>query len=323
MRIKSILGLAVLLLNVQAAVANNSKNQTNPNPSIYNPNMLSKVSPELLYSYIDFDFDSSEGENFNRFQGSSYLFAIGADHILLPQSLVAGLYVFKIDTNVTSQFLINPGTATFTNQNINNATLFGHVRKSFNPHFDIDLFAGYGQNALKSQTLLFAGTPSATMAFANYGNTDWFTGFNAIYKKSWNKILFKANAGLLYAQVNSPLYGLTFQPVLTPQLVAPGYTKATYVTEVVEFGYRLNDRLLPFINAGLIQVPGFNTNTVFGRNTIIGSLPQLNLDKSGYKVGGGLTYTHKDFTVRVEQKYYNADNTYTSNQTIATFECRF
>ena len=47
------------------------------------------------------------------------------------------------------------------------------------------------------------------------------------------------------------------------------------------------------------------------------------MDKSGFRVGGGIALTYKNATIRIEEKYYNAGGVFQSYQTLAALEYQF
>ena len=322
MKVKSIMLFMCLLLNGQFVNADApSKLQSENNNST---GIFKQINPEFLYSYIDFNFDSTTGGNFNRFQGHSNLFTVGADNLVLNKDVTAGIYVFKINTNLNSQFLLAPSTTeTDVSQTIHNNTLFAHVLKSFNPQFTVDLAGGYGQNKISSQTFIMPNTSSQLLGFTNFRNTNWFTSIYGIYNKSWDKIVLKTNVGVLYSQINSGSYLLSFQSAFPAQIIAPLTNKVTYVIEGAEIGYILNSEIVPFINGALIQVAQFSNSRPTLTTPINGSLPQLNVNQNGFRVGAGLTYSHKQFSLRLEEKYYNAGGVFTSYQTLVGLAYRF
>lgn len=328
MKINFFLLIIGMILNVTMVQAKTSDNQpttpqnTNNNKDTKVSNdILKKITPEFLYSYIDFDFDSTVGLNFNRYHGHSNLYSIGADHITPISNLTAGLYVLDIDTDVSSQFQVLPTVLIPSNQTIHNNTLFGHVRKAFTPQFDIDIAGGYGQNRISTQTLLNTLTPD--VIFSKHNSDNWLASLNALYRKQWKMVFLKAYAGILYSQINSGSYVLAFQSLQPGQIVSPLTTKATYIMEGAEISYRLKPTLLPFINGGLIQVADYSNSRPIFAQQINGSLPQLNMTKNGYKLGGGVTFHYKQVTLRLEEKYYSAGSLFTSYQTIAGLEYRF
>ncbi|KGP64442.1 hypothetical protein EP47_11805 [Legionella norrlandica] len=335
MKTKLIVLMTSVMITSQMVNATNAINSSldrqassnNDNNAKQSPNFLQQITPEFLYSYIDFDFDSTTGLNFNRYQGHSNLYSVGGDNVQFIPSVTGGIYVFRVNTEVNSQFLALPFPLTKSYQSIDNNTLFGHLRKSFKSQsqskFDVDLAAGYGQNKINSTTWIGLDTANPVLGLSNHDNSNWFTSLNGIYRKQGKKINFKAFAGLLYSQIHSGSYFLFFQPVQPVQVVTPLTNKTTYVMEGAEVGYKLNSKLTPFINGGLIQVANISNSRPLFAAPINGSLPQLNMDKNGFKLGGGFTFKQKQFTVRLEERYYQAGRIFASYQTVAGLEYRF
>lgn len=286
------------------------------------PPMLQKVSAEFLYSYTDFNFHSSIGTNFNNYKGHANLYGAGADRLVINPSTFFGVYVFNVQTDVTSQAFFAPTSPTATNQQIRNNTLFLHLNKHFSKRFYIDLGGAYGQNKVNAQTLINPNTTIQQMAFGSYNNNNWFTSLNANYLKPWNRFLFKFNLGVLYSQIQTGAYffGSASTSFITVQ---PLTNTTTLIMENVEAAYKLTSNAYPFVNVGLIEVAGYHNSRPVFVAPIIGSLPQLNLNHNGYRLGGGLTYRKKQFTMRLEEKYYSAGNFFNSYQTQLTVEYLF
>lgn len=286
---------------------------------------LKKITPEMLYGYTDFHFKSSSTGNLNRYNGHSNLYSAGADHLSFGSSVMAGIYYFRIDTAVNSAFLLTPSPVTTTEQNIKNNTLFGHVLKIFTPQIYLDLAAGYGYNQINSYAKIAPDTIDEAVGYARNSNNNWFVSANGIYRKGWQKFLLRANFGVLYSQIDTADYHYRF-PVLDMKLPIQALTnKATLLLENAELGYFINPKLMPFINGGLFQVVQFsNSRPIVNQISVVnGSLPQLNMNKDGFRLGGGVSYTHKNVTMRIEEKYYNAGGTFHSYQTLAALEYQF
>ena len=325
MKIQSILISGFLLLNGLVVHANDATMRMKQDKdAAINQEHVAKITPEFLYSYIDFDFDSTQSLSFNRFQGHSNLYAVGGDNVrFYNDSMIAGLYYFHINTNVNSQFLVNDTPQINSYQSIDNNTLFGHIRKAIDKQFAIDLSSGYGQNDINSQSYAQQNTPQQFGAFSHYYGYNWFAAINGLYNTSWDKILLNASMGILYTQIDNDVYPVAFDSGLPPALRDSVNNHVIYLMENVELGYKLNSAWTPFINGGLLQVGNFGGTPTGVVPQINGSLPQLSLDRSAYRVGGGLMYVRNQFTLRVEQKYYNSHDTFTSNQTIVGLEYRF
>ncbi|MFJ1268891.1 autotransporter outer membrane beta-barrel domain-containing protein [Legionella lytica] len=286
---------------------------------------LKKITPEFLYGYTDFHFESSSSENINRYNGHSNLYSAGADHLSFGPSVMAGVYYFRVDTSINSAFLLSPSPVTTTSQNIKNDTIFGHVLKIFTPQIYLDLAAGYGQNKINSYLTVAPDTLDESHAYARNGSDNWFVSANGIYRKSWQKFLLRANFGVLYSQIDTGPYTYKFPALETSVPIEALRNKATLLMENAELGYFINPKLMPFINGGLFQVAQFSNSRpiVNSAITVNGTLPQLNMNKDGFRLGGGVSYTHKNVTMRVEEKYYNASSTFHSFQTLAAIEYQF
>lgn len=323
MKIQSLILSVFLICSGFCVNANTlSKDETTSKTKILE--YLGKVTPEFLYGYTDFNFDSSSGENFNRYNGHSNLYSAGADHLSLGQTMMAGIYYFGIDTALHSQFLLTPGFVTTSEQTVHNNTIFGHIFKIFTPEIYADVSGGYGFNKFITLTEIASGS-TPLIAQATNNNDNWFVGLNGIYRKSWKQFLMRANVGVLFSEINTGRYNYFFPSSATFQVVEPLTNKATLILENIELGYFIKPAVMPFISGGLIQVAQFSNSRplVDPASIINGSLPQLNMDKSGFRVGGGIALTYKNATIRVEEKYYNAGGIFESYQTLAALEYQF
>lgn len=288
--------------------------------SLYTSKRLKEMMPKFLYNYIDFRFLSSTETNFNRFKGHSNVYSAGTDHIKINKKLYAGLYVFQINTAVESEVRLAPGGIVYGSQSISNNTLFGHLLKLFNHHFFIDFSAAYGLNSI-SGSMLF--TPKVTQATSRSTNSNWFAGLTGIYAKSWKKFSGKVSLGGIYSQIISDTSYSFFEEPIGVKATLPLTTNVLFTFENAEIGYKLNKTFIPFVNAGLIQVPYFSKSRPILTTAIVGGLPQLELNKNAYKVGAGLVFKQKHYDVRLEQRYYNSANTYMSYLTSLGINFRF
>ncbi|MFI4963696.1 MAG: autotransporter outer membrane beta-barrel domain-containing protein, partial [Legionellales bacterium] len=180
----------------------------------------------------------------------------------------------------------------------------------------VDVAGAFGQNKLTSSASLQTVQPLT----ANYHNNNWFVSANGLYRNTWKKFIFKSNLGGFYSQISSGAYQFSsFDQTITLD-VASLLNKATLLLENAELGYGLTPEIEPFVNGGLIQVVQFSNSRPLLTTVVNGSLPQLNLNKNGFRLGGGFTFKHKQLTVRLEEKYYNASGSFISYQTFLALE---
>ena len=268
--------------------------------------------------YTDFKFNSTQGANYNLYKGYSKLASIGGNNIFLFPGLTAGVALFRVETQIGSQLFLNPGIPARASQSIRNNTLFGHVLKQFKPNFFMDLSAAYGKNKLNTTSFLNMGGAGEQVGYANTYSTNWFASLMGVYTKTWKRWLMNANGRILYSTVENGRYSFFFQTAFPTQVVEPLSNKSWFLMENVELGYNLEKypAWIPFVNAGLVQVLSYQNSRPLVNIAINGITPQLNLDKNGFRLGAGLAYTHKQFTLRLEEQYYNAGSVFTSYQTI-------
>ncbi len=317
MKIKTLL-LSGMVLCGSSAVFSEDQTSSNQFQKIFGHSSLNAMG-----SYTDFDFNSTAGDNFNRFQGNSKLYSIGAGNFALYRGWTAGVNLFRVDTSVNSQVFISPGAPASSEQTIRNNTIFGHVTKQLKPSFSLDLAGAYGQNKIDSQTAIMPTGATAQLGYSSYHSVNWFTALTAIYNRSWKDLTFTANGRLLYSQINSPNYQFIYVGTTPSQAVLPLINKALFSAENIEVGYKFDSKrmpLMPFVNAGLLQVLSYTNSRPVASSTINGISPQLSMNKNGYRLGGGLGFQHKQLGIRLEEQYYNAANTYRSYQTILSLK---
>lgn len=321
--------LSILLCSVvHVAVASDALKESEApldNPSAAPSTPFSNLWLGALGSYTDFKFNSVAGENYNSFDGYSQQVAIAGNNIVLAPSWTAGVSLFKIETHLGAKVGISPGIPAIADQSTRNNTLYAHVMKQFNANYFLDLSAAYGWNKVNTTSFLAPGTRSQQIGYSSTHSSNWFASATGLYSKSWKRFVLTANARLLYSEVNTGSYPFIFQSNLPAQVVQPLSNQAWYLMENVEVGYNLEKFPLwtVFANTGLVQVLSFTNSRALIGVPINGFSPQLNLDKNGFRVGGGLGYTHKQFTVRIEEQYYSAGSTYSSYQTLLGIKYAF
>ncbi|MCA0404201.1 MAG: autotransporter outer membrane beta-barrel domain-containing protein [Proteobacteria bacterium] len=275
-----------------------------------------------VYSYNNFDFNSTKGDGFNRYKGHANFYGVGGNNVKLNERFSAGLFAYWVNTKVHSKLLLPGFSLSDTNQSITNNSLFGHILAHIDTSYFFDLAGGYGQNTGHFQTQVFLPGEIAKQATANNHGNNWFISGAALYSKKINSFKVNANIGVLHMEVNQRPYDLNFADYIAYQFVERAKTSVTFILENAEIGYQANPMFQPFINGGLLQVANFSTNQNIPSN-FIGPIPGLNLDKNGYKIGGGLSLSYQQYLLRVEQQYFKRGSIYSSNQTTLTLTAFF
>lgn len=288
--------------------------------------MMHGVLPKAtaMYAYTDFDFDSTAGANFNRYQGHTNLYSIGADNLKVMDTLWGGLSLFRAETDLNWQSAFDPiPVEAFTSQSISNNSIYGHLLKQFTPSFYVDIAAAYGQSKVNIAISAPNNAPPHA-GFANYTNHNWLANLNGIYTRCINKFDVIASAGILYSQISTDGYDANFTlPGVFSVPVDPFTNKVTMLTENVELGYRLNEVARPFISGGLFQVIDFSNSRALFSTPVASPLPQLTLDENGFRLGAGVAMNYQNFDLRVSENYYNAGGVFTSYQTVAALSYKF
>lgn len=274
--------------------------------------------PGAIYSYTDIHFDSSVGNQFNRFSGHSNLYGVVGENFKLPYKISAAVALFKVDTQLNSQVKLFQSPLTLSEQKIKNYTLFGHVLKQFNPNFLGDLSGGYGHNRISNISRIDPNGLNNEIGISNIRSNDWFVSLSGIYIKPIQKFTFTARLRALYSQVNNDESNLWLQNAQFNQPIPSVANKILFIIENGRIAYKARDNIYPFINASLIQVAHHSISRPVINPVISGSLPQLEMDENGFKIGGGISIFMKNCLFKIEQQYYNSANTFTSNQTVAS-----
>lgn len=275
------------------------------------------LGPDLFYNYFDFKFNSNTTNNFKRYEGHSNLYGAAGRTFFLKHQLLAGLGVYRINTELNSETLLNPAPQFNTSQSIDNTTIYGHIARPFFNILMVDLTAGYGRNNIHSR---YSSMPSASLSqngWSKNHSNNYFTSLTAFAKKTWPSFLLNTNIGVLYSQVNSDQFIINYPSPFLSNTISSLTNKTTWLYENVQLTYRKNEHLQPYIKAGLIQV----LDTSFSRSLlnapVIGALPQLYSIRSGYKVGGGIRINYRKLALNVGYQYYEASSSFKSHQTSA------
>ncbi|TAL64232.1 MAG: autotransporter outer membrane beta-barrel domain-containing protein [Legionella sp.] len=317
MKIQSIMMGICLIGNGQMVMA---APVTQNQPTQPSHEMCSVIPKGIFsYGYTDFNFDSTEGLNYLKFQGHSNLFSVGADNIELMPTLYAGVSLFQVNTSMDWQMAVIPGDDSSNSQNIQNNSIFGHVLKQFNSNFFVDVAGAYGRNRISSNVITI-NTPAPEFGSAIYHNDNWLAGVNGIYRQTYNQFDATASIGYLYSQINSPSYNFTVLSPATVLPVEPLTNEVSMITENLEIGDHIRPATRVFINGGLFQVVEFSNSRPVLFTPTVGVLPQLFVDQSGFRLGAGVGVNFHDLNFRLEEKYYNAGNVFTSWQTLATVQ---
>lgn len=275
----------------------------------------------FLASYTEFKFNSTTGTNYYLFNGHSDLYSVSAGNINLAPSWTIGLALFRVNTDVQSNMFLDPGVSGSASQEIRNNSLGMHVMKQFSPNIFLDLAGAYGQNNVRTRSKIMPNSLEEQTAYGRSNNDSGFASLTGLYTRSWNNFTLLSSLRALYSQVNAASYSLQFNANEPAQTVLPLTNKVWFLMENAEISYSTHAAtfpLKPFVNAGLLQVPSFsNSRSVVG-TPINGISPQLSMNKGGYRLGGGISFQHKNWTLRLEEQYYNSVSVYTSYQTLAS-----
>lgn len=274
------------------------------------------VSTGLVYSYVAFNFNSEVLDSYNKFTGDSNIYAVYTSDIKLSKSISSGLTFFNVKTQINSQVKIPENPGLNASQTINNNSIYGHILNKATDHLFFNFSASAGQNIIKTN----AKYQNGLTGYANAANLNWFTHLIGQYNNSWNSLSYSINAAVLYNQINANAYDFIFNSTYNnPISLESVITRQLFVFEFIELGYKTlknNLTFTPYLSGGLIQIPLYATSRPV-LPIVNGALPQLIINKNGYKAATGVSLQHKKFKIRLEQSIYQSGREFTSYATVA------
>lgn len=313
MKISNALGLGflVFLSHGLAYGQVSSQDKMGNSGSVRNARLL----PSLFYSYTDFNYDSTAGINFQRYNGHANLYGVSASSFFVSKNVLAALGIYHVNSDVSSQTQLNPSIHTSQTQSVKNNTLFASVSKFLNTEWMANFTGGYGHNQVNSSLSVFPGTLDQTSGYAKSNLDNWFANLNALYTKKHGLLTFQGSLGFLYSYINTPQF-VHYRFPTAVQAIASEDSKSSWLMENAQLSYNVTEKVAPFVTAGLIQsVNSSVTQPLI--TTLNGSLPQLNAMKNGYQAGGGVKFVTNKLSLILQYRYYNSGRIYESNQTSA------
>lgn len=281
-----------------------------------------KMIPKFLYSYIEFDFDSTSGSSYNKYFGQTNFYGAGVENIRVADKTYAGLTLFQIDSHVKSDTRLNPFEAILSKRTIANNMIFMHFLRNLNQSFSIDVQGSYGHSNVLNNTLIMEPIP--LVGISRTASNSGLFGLTGSYHKPFKKVRLSTSVGSVYNYVRSGASTAYLEIFLPPESVRALTTQTVLLFENAELGYRYNNNFTPFVNGGLVQVPYFaNSRAVVNSANLIGTLPQLVMNLPAYRLGAGISINRKYYSLRLEQKYYNAKNILVSNTTSLGINFKF
>lgn len=307
-----ILCLSVIVSNASTTKTSSSSSALSKNDAVKNTRLVDFVFPELFFNYYDFKYDSTSGANYNRYQGHSRQYGIAGNAVSISKQAMFGAYIYQVDSKVNTQFSLAPGQPFTQTQNIKSDTLLLRFLKRIS-YFAFDASGAIGRNRVDTSLFMPSG-PASFNGFGSGRNNQWYVSLAALFYRDFKQYYIRGDARVLYSEDKSGNY-----QILGPQgatiPVQPLSTKASWIMENVEAGYRLTPKVTPFVRGGLVQVVSYRNSRALITSPFLGTLPQLNNNKNAYRIGGGVSLRHSKLELRLEQQYYRAGSVYTSNQT--------
>lgn len=269
------------------------------------------ASPQAFFSYFDFRFNSTSGQNYSRYQGHSKLYGLaGNAGIIKDQPYFLGAGIYRVETDINTQTELSPFPQRTSAQSIKNNTLYGYGGKQFKPWLYAGLLGGYGQSKINATYFLAPNTTNFDSAYARHDSHNWFLSANGIAHKTYKQFQFRGHLGVLYSEVNSDAFAI---PFTVPANIPKFNNKTTWVMENLRVTAKHHPNVQPFLDGGLFQVTHSKDNLPGITAPINGSLPQLNANKSGYRVGGGVRLLKSPLTLDLRYQYYKAGQVYHNN----------
>lgn len=261
--------------------------------SIYS--YIKGINSAIFYNYSDFKYNGQQTT-----RGHADFYGVGGDKSF-SQNVAAGLYIYR--SNVSSFANIT--------QEVTTDAFFGHILNQVYPDVFIDLAAGYGASDYNMHI--------DDLAYSHSLGDTYFGSITGYYYKNYESILVNTNARLLYNITETDKANLIFTSGDT-QSIESTSTKYIFSMENIELTYNSENSIRPFVNAGLVQVLSSSQNNTFVPANTPGSLL---FDENGYTVGGGLNFNYGNFSGRLEYTYYNANDVFKRQQTMAILKYRF
>lgn len=286
MRTSRIIWLSCCLAH--AASASSTTSQTT-----YQSLLGKAFSPTAsLFGMVDnFQFNSQQGDLFNRYNGVAKLGSVGADNVKI-KNLYTGLNIYHINSHYDSSARLTQSYSQ-SNTNIDNNGIYIHAMKALYKLLYVDVFGGYGRNTFTISSLISTPGFEDNIGGANYHGSNNYVGLRTFFAYPYRKWLLAGNINFVSSRLRQSQYTLTYDNAAANSTVANLTTSVDMLTENARLFYRVNDAFSPFISAGLIQVTRFSYSRPVVTFTPIAPLPTLTLDESGYSWGAGVVYKIK------------------------------
>lgn len=306
-------GFASTLFAAPVRLIENNKNQV----------FLDKQAPTALdqtfklailgYGYYqDFKFNSNANPLFNIYKGHVDGGNLGAENIKLLKDLTLGVSAVGSQTSLEAASFLNAALTTSA-QFIDSKGFYAHLTKRWNNFLMMDFFGGYNHNTTELSSLIF--TANTPLGFAKYYGNNEYIGLRTFLGYVYKNFIVQADVNYWYTHFSQNQYNIIYTNFIAP--VEALTTKVSTFTENMRLYYKVSEHILPFINAGLIQVPSTRYSRPVGSlaNFLLttGSLPSLTLDKSGYFLGAGLFLTYKNWNITPSYQYGRRGSPFQTN----------
>lgn len=309
MSIKSKLGIGVFMVSpcLFAQLPNTGIQQAIKNYALPPGGMVSG-------GYNNYQFDSTNGSRFKRYNGHNGVVTVGTMNFALRDTTYVGIMLNGGTSHVEGRSRLQNNTNGFE-QNSKSIGLATNILQQLSTRYPVFLnfFAGVNQNHYHLENTLAIGTANATTGRANYYGHDVSLGTSAMLPYRKGRWLILGGVGYLYNRSSQDGYTTHFG---TKNASVDAITMSQHnLSESVRFSYASGKQFIPFANVALLQ--GFNrklSKDLSSNNSVpAANLPSLLVEKSGYRLGTGVTYKTKSLQLIPMYNYLHRGKTFHSH----------
>ncbi len=248
-------------------------------------NLIKFMGPNVGYDYNDFKFNSTNGSNYKRYNGHTNSYRIGGSTIILgtksaPSPAFGRIVISQRFTRISGDTLIAPAARLQNFNDIEYTNFDLGIKKPISKNVYFGVAGQYSYGRVRSDyTRGGSQTGIARSVVNNLSGSISLAGMKDVG-------YFKLVGDLTLAEVRTvtPSSTITWVNPAEIQTVNKVSRSSTWSKEMVRVSYHAKLNFTPYINAGLIQNLVAPNVTL---TTITSNLPQLNVFKNGYNLGGG------------------------------------
>ena len=262
-----------------------------------------------LYDSFKFNSTTAAGTLFNKYSGASKLVDAGATN-LVYHGYNMGLTVSYADTSLNSNSLFIASLPSNNSTTIHNTAINGHVRHLLYKMISLEIFGGVGYSVFDIATTLVSGAP--LNGSGNLHGWNEYVGPRLYYTKSYRRVSWLANLSYVFSNFEQSAYAINYSNGGSTPVVALT-TQIGLLAENAQVSYQVNDNLLPFLEAGLVQVVDRYYSSPLTVVSTASSIPQLILGNNGYRLAAGVIIHKKHIRVTPYYQYSQRGSNYYDN----------